>query len=172
MTIRLATPADSPDIAKVFQDAFTPFQHQYTPDAFANTAVGEGVIRQRMEEGKTWIAVEDGEVLGTVTFATFWEGLYVTGMAVSPKAQGKKLGNVLMSALLDYARENGEKRVYLYTTTFLHRAIALYEKLGFTRYGNPADEFLGTQLIQFEKFLEQRTEIREQRPNVSRISVL
>ena len=153
MLVRRATPADSDAIANIFQEAFGPFKSGYTPDAYASTAVGEDVILQRMNEGYSWIAIEDGTTLGTVSATPTWDGFYVTGMAVSPKAQGKRVAYLLMCALEETAQERGDKRVYLYTTPFLHRAINLYEKFGFTRYGSPGEQFMGTTLIQFEKYL-------------------
>lgn len=151
MKIRLANQQDSAAIHQVFRAAFTPFQAHYTTDSFASTVVGEAVIQQRMEQGRTWVAEEGGQLLGTVSVAEYWEGFYVTGMAVSPHAQGKKLAYRLMRTLENYAIGQGAERMFLYTTPFLQRAVSLYEKLGFTRYGNPADEWMGTNLIQFEK---------------------
>ena len=153
MLIRRATPSDSSAIAYVFQRAFRPFEHLYTPDSFASTAVGEEVILQRMEAGFSWIALEGTEALGTVSATPTWDGFSVTGMAVLPEAQGKKIAYQLMKTLEDCGREEGYKRIYLYTTTFLDNAIRLYEKFGFTRYGNPADHWMGTTVIQFEKYL-------------------
>ncbi len=153
MIIRLANSTDCTPIASVFKKAFGPFKEKYTPDAYASTAVKEPEIEQRMKEGFTWIAVESDTVLGTVTVTPTWEGLYVTGMAVSPDAQGKKLGWKLLSQLESHARQENFDRIYLYTTFFLHRAIHLYEKFGFTRYGKPGEKFMGTYLIQFEKYL-------------------
>ncbi len=106
-----------------------------------------------MEEGLTWVTIENEIVLGTVSATPTWEGLYVTGMAVSPNAQGKKLGWKFLSELELYAGQENYERIYLYTTFFLHGAIHLYEKFGFTRYGKPDEKFMGTLLIQFEKFL-------------------
>ncbi len=154
MLIRRATPADSQAIETIFKKAFGPYKHLYTPDAYASTAVGKDVILQRMEAGFSLIALEEEVALGTVSATPTWEGFYVTGMALLPEAQGKKVAYKLMCTLEEYGIKEGYDRIYLYTTTFLDRAISLYEKLGFTRYGNPKDSFMGTTAIQFEKYVK------------------
>ncbi|MDR2237399.1 MAG: GNAT family N-acetyltransferase [Chryseobacterium sp.] len=53
-------------------------------------------------------------------------------MAVSPKAQGKKIGWLLGKALVEKAREMNASRIFLETNSVLVPAIKLYEKLGFT----------------------------------------
>ncbi len=53
-------------------------------------------------------------------------------MAVSPAAQGKKIGWKLAQAIIDKARTLGAKKLYLESNTILEPAINLYRKLGFT----------------------------------------
>ena len=153
MHIRLATPKDAAVIHQILHRAFFPYKEKYNPLTYSHTVVSEKVICQRMELGKTWLVEEDGKPLGTVTVMETWDGFYVAGMAVLPEAQGKRLAYRLMRELEDYVLSQKSERLYLYTTTFLHQAISLYEKFGFVRYGNPSDEYLGTNLIQFEKLL-------------------
>lgn len=52
-------------------------------------------------------------------------------MAVSPKAQGKKIGYLVGQALVDKARELKAESIFLETNSVLVPAIRLYEKLGF-----------------------------------------
>lgn len=52
-------------------------------------------------------------------------------MAVSPKVQGQHIGHQLGTALIDYARQLGAKRIYLEGNTKLEASIHLYRKLGF-----------------------------------------
>ena len=52
-------------------------------------------------------------------------------MAVSPKAQGKKIGWMIGEAIKDKARKVGAKKLYLESNTILVPAINLYRKLGF-----------------------------------------
>ncbi|SHN10910.1 GNAT family N-acetyltransferase [Chitinophaga sp. CF418] len=60
-------------------------------------------------------------------------------MAVSPAAQGKSIGWLLGSAILEKARSLGAKKIYLESNTVLKPAINLYYKLGFEKIvGHPS----------------------------------
>lgn len=52
-------------------------------------------------------------------------------MAVSPKAQGKKIGWMIGEAIKEKAKQIGAKKLYLESNTILVPAINLYRKLGF-----------------------------------------
>ncbi|UWX59946.1 GNAT family N-acetyltransferase [Chryseobacterium oranimense] len=52
-------------------------------------------------------------------------------MAVSPEAQGKKIGYLVGKALIEKAKELGAESIFLETNSILVPAIKLYEKLGF-----------------------------------------
>lgn len=52
-------------------------------------------------------------------------------MAVSPKAQGKKIGYLLGTTLIEKAKELNAEKIVLETNSVLMPAIKLYEKLGF-----------------------------------------
>ncbi len=54
-------------------------------------------------------------------------------MAVSPKAQGKRIGWILGQAIMEKARELNAKALFLESNTILTPAISLYYKLGFKR---------------------------------------
>lgn len=54
-------------------------------------------------------------------------------MAVSPKAQGRKIGLMLGQAILDKSKALGAKCIYLESNTILAPAINMYYKLGFTK---------------------------------------
>ncbi|PWV51508.1 bifunctional helix-turn-helix transcriptional regulator/GNAT family N-acetyltransferase [Chitinophaga sp. S165] len=60
-------------------------------------------------------------------------------MAVSPTAQGKSIGWLLGSAILEKARSLGATKIYLESNTILKPAINLYYKLGFEKIvGHPS----------------------------------
>ncbi len=54
-------------------------------------------------------------------------------MAVSPKAQGKRIGWILGQAIMEKARNLDAKALFLESNTLLTPAISLYYKLGFER---------------------------------------
>jgi len=55
-------------------------------------------------------------------------------MAVSPKYQGRKIGNALMDAVIAKTKELGGTRLWLGSNTLLAPAISLYRKYGFTEF--------------------------------------
>ena len=151
--IRMATPDDAHAIASALHSAFLEFEPLYTPEAFAITVSSADQIRLRMDEGPIWVAVEGGEVLGTVSVVPKGDALYIRGMAVAPAARGSGVGRELMKRVEEYAARRGFERLYLSTTPFLNDAIRLYEKCGFVRTDDGPDNLFGTPLFTMEKKL-------------------
>lgn len=129
--IRRATPADSEGISSLLHEGFAPFQSQYTKGAFEYTTPGVDVIVERFAEGPIWVAVEDEVMIGTVSGLPEPDRFYVRSMAVKPGLQRGGIGQQLLETLEDFARQNGFRRLYLYTTFVLPAARHLYEKNGF-----------------------------------------
>ncbi|MCX6292288.1 MAG: GNAT family N-acetyltransferase [Bacteroidetes bacterium] len=76
----------------------------------------------------------DSEIVGTCALMKEEGDEYsVAKMAVTEKAQGKKIGRVLMQAIIDEARRMGAKFISLDTAKQLEAAIALYKKFGFVQ---------------------------------------
>ena len=82
--------------------------------------------------GQIFFAVENGVVLGTCAALRLdADTVELAKMAVSPEVRGRGLGNLLLKAVVDFARRTGTKRVELLSNTRLGPAIALYRKHGF-----------------------------------------
>lgn len=82
------------------------------------------------------IALYNGEPLGVCALIKMYDDEYdyeLAKMAVSPSAQGKNIGFLLASAILDKAKSLGAVKVYLESNTILKPAINLYNKLGFQK---------------------------------------
>jgi ribosomal protein S18 acetylase RimI-like enzyme len=93
--------------------------------------------------GEVFFAVEDGVAVGTCALIQHDDWIYeLSKMAVHPSAQGRGLGNLLMDAMIGWARERHAKQIFLESNTVLGIAIKLYEKYGFetTRLGE-GDEY-------------------------------
>ena len=131
MQIKIARTSDCTQIEAVFKNAFSPFRSHYTQASYTHTVVGQSEILRRMQEGVTWVAVEDDKIHGTVSIAFQEDWLYITGMAVNTQLQDKKIGYNLLLTLENYARKNGHNQMWLGTIKCLSRAIALYEAFGF-----------------------------------------
>lgn len=86
-----------------------------------------------IEPGGNIFFVKDNEkILGTVALMKMEDGNFeLTKMAVSPDARGKNIGQKLMKFALDYAREQGWKKLIIYSNRKLENAIHIYRKFGF-----------------------------------------
>lgn len=131
LDVRLAAAGDEGDVARLLLEAFTPFREQYTAGGFTETIGSVDVIRERLATAKIWIAYLGDDAVGTVTAIPEDERIYIRSMAVTPGAQGRGVGQKLLSALERDARERGFRSLYLYTTFVLPGAQPLYEKNGF-----------------------------------------
>ncbi|SNR45956.1 GNAT family N-acetyltransferase [Flavobacterium sp. ov086] len=89
--------------------------------------------------GKIYVALYRNEPVGVCALIKMKDSNYdfeMAKMAVSPKAQGKNIGFLLGQAIVNGAREEGAKKIYLESNTILKPAINLYYKLGFQKvYG-------------------------------------
>ncbi|UKB79760.1 GNAT family N-acetyltransferase [Chryseobacterium sp. MEBOG07] len=79
-------------------------------------------------------ALLNGEAVGTCALVKAKDEpltFELSKMAVSPKAQGKKIGYLLGMTLIDLAKNLNAEKVVLETNSVLVPAIKLYEKIGF-----------------------------------------
>lgn len=155
--IRRAVPADASQIASALYDSFLEYESSYTPEAFAATVLTPGRVRERMNEGPVWVALQNGVVVGTVSVAPKAGALYVRGMAVAPEARGRRIGRELLERVEEFATEGGIKRLFLSTTPFLSGATRLYEKHGFRRSPEGPHDLFGTPLFTMVKNLGEAT---------------
>jgi GNAT superfamily N-acetyltransferase len=82
--------------------------------------------------GSILMAYCDNEIAGTVALKFVEPGIYeFTKMAVDEKFRGKKIGLLLSEAAIIKAKQQGAKKIILYSNTMLAPAISLYRKLGF-----------------------------------------
>jgi ribosomal protein S18 acetylase RimI-like enzyme len=96
--------------------------------------------------GEVLFVLREGKVLGTCALRRESEDTFeLCKMAVASEARGLGLGDVLMRAAIDTARERGARRLYLVSNTQLTPAIALYRKHGFltTREGPEVSQEAG-----------------------------
>jgi putative acetyltransferase len=154
LEIRCAENGESEAIAEVLRKAFAPFEHFYTPEAYAATTVSADEINRRFAEGPLWVALENGETVGTASVMPKGDQLYLRSMAILPSSQGRGIGQELLDAVEGYARQMEFAGILLYTTPFLAGAIRLYEQNGFERAGDDrSDDFFGTYWFPMEKKL-------------------
>jgi len=150
--VRFATIDEVRSIAEVLLEAFVSYKPLYTSEAFAATTLSAVEIKQRFDEGPTWVAVMDDRIVGTVAAMATENALYIRSMAVLPGVRSRGIGKMLLEQIESHAKSNGFRRMYLYSTPFLYDAINLYTRFGFIDKGEKHD-LKGTPLILMEKGL-------------------
>lgn len=99
-------------------------------------------IADRNAAAEVWVAVDDGAIVGTVTWCPTgspYGEIAAAGeaefrmLAVAPQVQGRGVGRALVLACIDRARAEGATAVVLSSATWMTAAHRLYESLGFSR---------------------------------------
>jgi len=152
--LRRATASDAPTIAHLLLAAFEEFRPLYTDGGFAATTPSAEIIATRLADGPGWLAFLGDKPVGTVSAVVRSDRLYIRSMAVLPAARGRQVGISLMREVGRFAVAESVRSMYLSTTPFLHRAIRLYEQLGFRRTEEEPHELCGTPLFTMEKHLD------------------
>src|SRR5687767_14375065 len=82
--------------------------------------------------GQIFFALDDGEPVGTVSLIKAGDSVFeLAKMAVSPKAQGKGIGALLISACVEHSTAQGMDEIILESNTRQEAALHLYRKAGF-----------------------------------------
>ena len=82
--------------------------------------------------GFIFYAKLNDEIVGTASLLKKTEDVFELGkMAVSEKAQGHKIGTLLLEHCLQFAKQKQIKTLILYSNTKLNSALHLYRKYGF-----------------------------------------
>lgn len=151
IVVRRARRGDAPAIASVLHESFKEYKKQYTATAFSATVPTAAGIVARMQEGPVWVAERGSTIVGTISVTAQGRRLHIRGMAVLPKARGRRLGLRLLDCAQRYAARNGYASLHLETTPFLTRAIRLYESSGFMRPDRRLHDYHGTPVFSMIK---------------------
>ena len=151
--LRIAKPEDAGAVASVLESAFAEYRSFYSEAGFAATAITKDQVEARMNEGPMWVAVDGDVIIGTVAAVSNGEALHVRGMGIVPAARGRKIGELLLTHVAEFARAQQHTRMILNTTPFLAQAISLYERFGFERTDEGPLDLFGTPLFSMTKEL-------------------
>ena len=102
----------------------------------AKVASGLSEFLGRYDENRDgfWIALMEGRVEGSITIDGIHAdtaGAQLRWFIMSDASRGRGIGNRLINPAIDFCRDRGHKRVYLWTFGGLEAARHLYEKRGF-----------------------------------------
>jgi ribosomal protein S18 acetylase RimI-like enzyme len=144
MTERIATPrevADPRPTVVPYREDFRPAFEQLNRDWIESYFVLEDADRAVFADpagailapgGQIFFVVEGDTVLGICAVLRHSPGeCEIAKMAVAPAARGRGLGDLLMEAAVDFARQIGARRVTIVSNTVLAPALRLYRKHGF-----------------------------------------
>ena len=82
--------------------------------------------------GSIFMLQKEDQVIGTFAFLKKGEGIYeFSKMAIMPEERGKGYGNLIMQFVIQFADQQGWKKLILYSNTLLMNSIHLYRKYGF-----------------------------------------
>lgn len=88
--------------------------------------------------GEILFALDGDDVLGCVALKHEGDGVFeLTKMAVTPSAQGRGIGRLLMNACVSRFNARGGTRLYLESHDSLTPALTLYESVGFHHVPRP-----------------------------------
>jgi len=95
-----------------------------------------GIFRDCLRAGYgCWVLVRDDQLLGYGVLSAAADEAHVLNVCVDPACQGRGHGRQLMRRLIDLARWQRARRLYLEVRPSNTRAIGLYESLGFALIG-------------------------------------
>jgi [ribosomal protein S18]-alanine N-acetyltransferase len=116
------------DIDQVLVVEHASFATPWSRDAFFNE-----INNNRFA---TYIVLEeDHKIIGYCGVWIVVDEAHVTNVAILPDYRGRKLGQVLMSKLIEIAKDEGAKSMTLEVRVTNYPALALYRKFGFQNGG-------------------------------------
>ena len=116
------------------------------------------IIKENYQDsgGNFWVAVESGKVIGTIGLLK--QGKEIASMhrfCVAKIFRGKGVSAKLFSTFLEFAEDQGYKKIVLGTTPDAKAAIKFYERSGFKKIESlPEDTAKGASLSHNELFYE------------------
>jgi GNAT superfamily N-acetyltransferase len=118
------------ELASVFTASYEGY---FIPIVVDETQLGSMVEVFDLDLNKSLVAVENERLIGLANLGLRGERTWLGGVGVVPDRRGSGIGESLTRLLLDEARRAGAREMVLEVIVENAPAIALYEKLGFTR---------------------------------------
>lgn len=143
MKIRKGNINDLTFVKQLVQNTWKQFENNLTTknwDKLSSSISNENLYKDLLQNSISFICEnETGEVIGMSFLVASGnpteiynkEQCYIRFVTVSEKYKGLKLGQKLTEACIEFAKNNGEKKIALHTSEFMDKARYIYEKLGF-----------------------------------------
>ena len=125
--IRPATETDADVVTAIAQAAFEHYIPRIGVPPIPKLVDYPAAIRA----GKVWVAPDDAVVVGFVLLDDEPDALLLDVLAVSPAAQGRRIGSHLLTFVETEARRHGYTRITLYTNEAMTENLAYYPRHGY-----------------------------------------
>lgn len=140
MTVREATPADYPEIARIAEAAYLGPAYFDSPEHPYMRQIAD--VAYRAARGTVLVAERDGRIVGSVTVMAFGDGFEEVAregefefklLVVDPAVQRSGAGTAMVAEVEARARRAGACAVVLTTGPDWDAAHGLYRRLGYDR---------------------------------------
>jgi ribosomal protein S18 acetylase RimI-like enzyme len=128
LTVRRAEASDVAVLAALAGEAY----QVYVPRIGRLPAPMTADYAEAVRGGLTWLAAEDGEIVGLLVLAVQPDHLLLENIAVLPSAQGRGIGARLLAFTEERARALGHDEIRLYTNEAMTENLAYYPRHGYT----------------------------------------
>jgi ribosomal protein S18 acetylase RimI-like enzyme len=134
--VRPADPADAESLAAIADAAY----RRYVPAIGAKPAPMTADYAEVIRAADTWVAVEDGEVVGLIVLRRQPDHLLIENVAVHPAAQQRGIGSALLSRAEQQASGAGVAELRLYTHVTMTANQAYYRRHGYRESHRAEDD--------------------------------
>jgi GNAT superfamily N-acetyltransferase len=128
LRFRKALPSEREQADRVLRAAFTPYirrlGREITPDYYT-------WLPASIERGDTYVADDDGRIVGVAATERRDDSLCIDRLAVDPAQQGTGTGSWMLERLDDAARSSGLRGMSLETAEMMDHLVRLYRRNGF-----------------------------------------
>jgi GNAT superfamily N-acetyltransferase len=131
--------SDWPRLLALLKAAFASQERRIDPPSSVY-ALDVSSLAAKAHEEYLFLGYSDSELAGCVFAADRQSALYVSKFAVWPHLQGSGIGRRLMSAVEEFARQNGQAILELNTRIELTENHSTLERLGFIKTAEHAHE--------------------------------
>jgi DNA-binding MarR family transcriptional regulator/N-acetylglutamate synthase-like GNAT family acetyltransferase len=130
---KISIVAYSPELKKHFKRLNYEWLEKYFEVEEADRIVLENPETEIIDKGgEIFFAMVGEQIAGTVGICKVNNNsCELTKMAVSESFQGKQVGKKLLNAALDYVKSKGYRKIELFTSPILEKAVSLYRAAGF-----------------------------------------
>ena len=140
--VSLAHTSDFDAIAALNVEAYREFADRMSPDGWHGMEASLRTVEARARSAQFFVVRDQGAVVGSVgycpagkgnpeIFPLDWAGVLL--LAVAPTHRGRGIARTLVSACIQYARNDSAHVIGLFTSELMTAAQQLYESLGFRR---------------------------------------